>query len=90
MDPLSVASAAIGLSATCFQIASAIHKYVAEVRDVDKTVALFGEDMNILSKALGSIHNALKKHQSSLSTTLGDEVDLFDSLGAWLVFSDRA
>jgi DNA anti-recombination protein RmuC len=83
MDPLSIASTAVGLSATCFQVASAIYRYVKEVRDVDNTVALFGQDMNTLSKALDSVHNALNKHQSSLSTNLGDEVNLFDSFGAW-------
>lgn len=84
MDPLSIASTALGLSATCFQVAKAIKQYVDDVRDVGNTVSLFGQDMNTLSKALDNVHGALKKHEPSLSANLvGDAVNLFDSLGAW-------
>jgi hypothetical protein len=83
LDSLSIASAAVGLSATCFQVASILYKYVEEVKNVDKTVALFGQEMNTLSQALGNVHNYLNKYQSLLSTKLGEEVDLFDSLGVW-------
>lgn len=83
MDPLSIASAAIGLSITCFEIASAIHQYVGEVKNVDSTVALFGQDMNNLSRTLQGVHDSLKRHGPLLSNKLRDESSLLDSVDTW-------
>lgn len=83
MDPLSIASGAVGIGATCYQVAAAIHEYVSEVKDVDNVVSQLGQDMDILSKALNNVHSALKNHESSLNEGLGEEFDLFNSLGAW-------
>lgn len=83
MDPLSIATAAAGLSITCIRVAKAIYQYVEEVKDVDNVVSLFGQDMGTLSKSLDNVHMALKKNERSLSNNLGDSVNLVASLSAW-------
>lgn len=83
MDPLSIADAAVSISATCIEVAKAVFKYADEVKNVNDVFSLFGQDLTTLSKALDSVHMALRKHDKSLSKKLGDQANLLDSLSAW-------
>jgi hypothetical protein len=83
MDPISIASAAAGVSASCFKIARLLHAYVEEVKDVDNVIALFGRDLRTLSRALDSVHDALSDHGKELAASLESDVKLFDSLEGW-------
>ncbi|KAE8315870.1 hypothetical protein BDV41DRAFT_141120 [Aspergillus transmontanensis] len=82
MDPLSIAAAAASISATCFKLATSIYDYVEEVKGVDKVIVLFEKDLKTLSQALGNVEIALKENAVALTTTLGSDIKLFDSLEA--------
>jgi len=86
MDPISIASAAAGISASCFKIAKLLYDYVDEVKEVDNVIALFGKDLRTLSRALDSVHDALSDHGEELAASLGNDVKLFDSLEGWYVY----
>lgn len=83
MDPLSIAAAAASISATCFKLANTIYEYVEEVKEVDHAISLFGKDLKTLSQALQNVDTALKDNAVALTTTLGSDIKLLDSLEAW-------
>ncbi|KAJ5579006.1 hypothetical protein N7450_007873 [Penicillium hetheringtonii] len=80
MDPVSIATAAAGLSGTCITVARAIYHYVEDVKNVDKGLILFGQELGTLSRSLDNVQDALRKHAHFLSNNLGDSVNLFNSL----------
>lgn len=83
MDPLSIAATAASISATCFKLANTIYEYVEEVKDVDHAISLFGKDLKTLSQALQNVDTALNDNAVALTTTLGSDIKLLDSLEAW-------
>lgn len=85
MDPVSIATAAAGLSGTCITVARAIYHYVEDVKNVDKGLILFGQELGTLSRSLDNVQDALRKHAHFLSNNLGDSVNLFNSLSVWYV-----
>ena len=78
MDPLSIADAAVSLSGTCIEVAKAVFNYADAIKNVNNVFSLFGQDLTTLSKALDSVYMALRKHDNSLSTKLGDQANLID------------
>ena len=54
---------------------------------MDEVASSFGKDLKTLSHALGNMDIALKKNAVALATTLGHDINLFDSLAAWSVES---
>jgi hypothetical protein len=83
MDPLSIAASAIGVGTACLQLAAAVYRYVNEVKEIDKTISLFGDNLKTLSTALTSVHEALSKHGATLVVSLGDDLKLLSSLDGW-------
>ncbi|KAK4861170.1 hypothetical protein LT330_004086 [Penicillium expansum] len=85
MDPLSIAAAAASISAACFKLAHTIYEYVEEVKDVDQVISLFGKNLETLSQALENVDTALKDNAVALTTTLGSDIKLLDSLEACIL-----
>ncbi|KAG5769181.1 hypothetical protein H9Q72_003524 [Fusarium xylarioides] len=91
MDPLSIASSVVGLTATCLSTCKKLHDLAGEYEDVPTTIAMICSESTVISMGLSELQSKIL-HRDDLAQAWASRTDILNVFevaltGCMIVFS---